>query len=146
MLHSFDSTVGNPKSDRLLLLTATCIRAAVWLRFKYELPLSEALDLAHVHDLRSALDEITAKVEVHRSLPDSKARIDLAIVESKLESPAAKDVASYSQSVIAIRTKTAETLSARMTSAEDRASLLSALRKLRIESQRWAEDYSSLFG
>lgn len=145
MLQSVDLPNRNLKSDRLLSLTAACIRAVMWIRFKYELPFSEALDLARVHDLRSALDEIAAKIEVHRNLPDSNARVGLAIVESKLEHPVAKDVVDYSEKVVAIRLKTAETLSARTTSAEDRASLLSMLRGVRIESQHWAQEYSRFF-
>jgi hypothetical protein len=135
-----------PQSERTLSLFAVCIQVAVRLRFEQELPLSTALELARVHDLRSALRGIAAKLELHRNVSDAKAKAGLAFAEAALTSDEAAGAAAAEAAtiaaVIAVRKGATEAMSAHKFSADQRTALLATLREVREDSRRWANGYS----
>jgi len=135
------SLEGFLKSDRVVYLTAACIRAAIRLKFHYEISFSESLEMARVHDLKSALSHFAAKMELHRNLPP-ESRVKLSVVESALEPAVSSGLSSNSDGIVKLRIKTVDAISAQVNSLEDRSALLTKLRNLRTESKLWAEDYA----
>src|SRR5216684_1281537 len=69
-------------SERLRNLLATSIQVGVRQVLGWEMNLSEARDLARVHTLSSAINEIKEKIHVHEGLQDPKRRAELAIHET----------------------------------------------------------------
>lgn len=144
MEHRTDATGTLGRSERISLLTAAFIRAAVRLRFGYEMSASESVELARVHDLRSAIDSIGAKMELHRNLP-TRSRMELSIVESAIDPPVDRATTDSFGNVVSVRVKTLQTLSAETASVQDVGARRSALRALRTESRLWARDYGRFF-
>jgi hypothetical protein len=71
------------KSERVVRLTAACIQAAIRLRLNVSIPFSDAIDLARVHDVRSAVEGVRSKLQVHEAVPQS-IRLKIAVSEAKL--------------------------------------------------------------
>jgi hypothetical protein len=133
------------QSQRVVQLLATCIRAAVRKQFGYEMSRDEALTLARVHSLRSALDEIRKKMELHQHLQGTKARTHLAVAEASLQGHHVVSQSEYSESIIAMRSKTLDAVNAVVESTEDREMLLASLRRVRRDWQLWADEYMHFF-
>lgn len=127
-----------PKSERVVELLATCIRAAVSFRYAHQLSKPDSVDLARVHDLRSALKNIAEKMEVHENLPSSPMRFTLAVAETKLMSEANLGI----DKIVDIREAAAATLSSRLGNMSDLQSATLALRAAQQETRLWATAYT----
>lgn len=122
-----------PKSDRVIQLLAASICTAIRLRFSREISKGDSIDLARVHDLRSALNTITIKSELHRHLPGGRG-FDLAVAEAKL--------GSEHEMITAVRQATISTFDSNQSSASERQKLIEALRTTQQEARLWAKEYS----
>jgi hypothetical protein len=125
------------KSDRVLRLTATCIQAAVRLRLGMRIPFDDAIELARVHNVRSAVESIGAKLRVHESVPEH-VRVQVAVSEAKLS-----DVVTGSEStehIIKVRTVAfGPGLAAQMPALSE--SFKRGAEAIRREAMEWSVDY-----
>jgi hypothetical protein len=127
-----------PKSERIVGLLAACIRAGVRLRYSQDITQGDSIDLARVHDLRSAMKAISEKLEVHQNLPSRRERLVLAITEAKLITAAGGGVGS----IIDIREASVATCgSSRAASSQSQIALV-ALRQVQRDARAWAREYS----
>jgi len=127
-----------PKSERVIRLLATCIRSAVRFRYAQNVSQTDAIDLARIHDLQSAMKTISEKMEVHRSLPDDQGRFKLAVAETKLVSETDLGTAK----IVAIRRATVDALGSNPGDLSQRQGLLASLRMVQQEARLWAKGYS----
>lgn len=123
------------KSERVVLLTASCIRSLVRLSFSYEMSMRDAVELAHAHDLRSAIGTVRAKLELHRGKPE------LAVTEAKLT----RNLVSTEElrRTLEVRREAVATEKNTEDGARDREALVERLRVIRRESELWARQYSA---
>ena len=127
-----------PKSERVVQLLAACIRTGTRIRFARELPRSDSIDLARIHDLSSAMKSISAKMEVHQNLPSDQRRFDLAVNEAKLISQA--DIGT--EKVVAIREASIAALESSNAISSQRRLVVVSLRLAQEEARSWARAYS----
>jgi hypothetical protein len=129
-----------PKSERVVKLLAACIRSAV--RFRYpqlNLSQTDAIDLARIHDLQSALRTISTKMEVHQSLLSEQRRFMLAVNEAKLVSDA--DIGT--ENIIAIREASIAVLRSTSDATSSQRHLVVASLRIGLQEVRlWAKAYS----
>lgn len=131
------------KSERVLRLTASCIRTAVRLRLGHNLSFDDAMDLARLHDVQSAVNSLEAKLEVHDNVPD-RVKISVAVSEAKLSNTVSG--AESVEHIIKIRSAAFGTGMAETQTAEQRESLINALQALRREANQWADGYQRFSG
>lgn len=126
------------KSERVVKLLAACIRSAIRFRYAQTVSQTDAIDLARIHDLQSAMKTISEKMEVHRSLPDDQGRLKLAVAETKLVSET--DLGTVK--IVAVRRATIDALGSNPGDLSQRQVLLASLRIVQQEARLWAKGYS----
>lgn len=126
------------KSDRVLRLTASCVQSIVRRRYRYEMPMAEAIDLARIHDVRSAVQTFGEKLELLQNVPQA-ARFKLAATEATFTGGLnpADDV----DHTVAVRRASIGTTHEREQIGIPREILIANLRELRREWERWARDF-----
>jgi len=98
--------------------------------------MSDAVDLARVHDIRSALKSIAEKLEVHKARPE-ESRIQLAVMEAKLES----SVTSGESIAQIIKVREASDQFQKERATIQREQLVELLRTVQRQSSQWASEY-----
>jgi hypothetical protein len=129
-----------PKSDRVARLTASCLRSLVWRRYSREISPDQALNLGRIYDLRSAMETIKLKLELHRPIPDESARFGLAVTEAVLTPP--EDPAKNLNRIIQVRRESANTRTAGDQGELHRETLIRSLQILRRDWELWVREYS----
>lgn len=126
------------KSDRVLRLTASCIRSVIRLRYGYEMHMPEAVDLARIHDVRSAVRVFGEKIELLHRVPRS-ARFKLAATEATFTSGVIpeEDVSH----TVAVRRATIGAIPEYEQAGIPREVLVAHLREVRRASAQWALEY-----
>lgn len=128
------------KSDRVLRLTASCVQSIVRLRYRYEMPMSEAIDLARIHDVRSAVRAFADKLELLQNIPQA-ARFTLAAAEATFTGGVVSP-ADYVDHTIAVRRASIGAPTEREQSGVPREVLIANLRQLRREWEQWAREFA----
>jgi hypothetical protein len=126
------------KSDRVLRLTASCVQSIVRIRYRYVMPMSEAVDLARIHDVRSAVRTFGEKLDVHQNVPQA-ARFKIAAAEATFTGSLSS--ADYVDHTIAVRQASIGTTHEREQTGAQREILIANLRGLRREWEQWAREY-----
>jgi hypothetical protein len=127
------------KSDRVVFLTASCVRSIVRLRFAYEMPMADAIDLARVHDLRSATEAVREKLEVLRNVPEA-GRARQAVAEAKLTRGLLPR--EELERTIKLRERSIGSTTVTEEAEAQRETLVTRLRALRRDWERWGREYS----
>jgi|ERR1700733_3715367 len=126
------------KSDRVVLLTARGIQTLVLRRYGHEISISDAVDLARAHNLRTALLTLATKMEIHVATADSL-QFDLALQETKLSSELADGVSI--DRVVDVRRAATSSASVSQNQLISREQLQAALAAIRRESNAWTREY-----
>jgi hypothetical protein len=134
VLHSADVY---QKSDRVLRLTATCIRSVVRVRYGYDISLASAIELARVHDVQSAVRVIGEKLELHQGRSQA-ARFDIATTEAAFTVGTREDV----DRTVSVRRASIDAVSEQRQAGMPREVLVARLRVLRGECELWTKEYS----
>lgn len=129
-------------SERIRDLLATTIRVGVRRVFGNGISFADARDLARVHTLTTAIEQIAKALDVHRELPHAEQRLKLAIMEAKLM-PSTEGAASGWQEAAIIRARktTFETFNQRRGADGTLQLTHSQLLKLRAEILDWGKSY-----
>lgn len=127
-----------PKSDRVLRLTATCVQAVVRLRFAYDLSSDDAIELARIHDVRSAVEILGGKLELWRSIPEGP-RFELAVAETKLAGGLIP--AEDAKGTVEVRRGYIQTTAEDGQAGTQREKLILGLHELRREAEQWGREY-----
>jgi hypothetical protein len=135
VLHSVE--VPYQKSDRVLRLTATCIRSVVRVRYGYDISMASAIELARVHDVPSAVRVIGEKLELHQGRSQA-ARFDIAATEAAFTVGTKEDV----DRTVSVRRASIDAASEQKQAGMPREVLVTRLRVLRRECEQWAREYS----
>jgi hypothetical protein len=125
------------KSDRVLRLTASCIRSVVRIRYAYDISPASAIELARVHDVPSAVRVIGEKLELHQARSQA-ARFDIAITEAAFTVGPREDV----DRTVSVRRASIDVMSEQSQAGIPREVLVARLRDLRRECEQWAREYS----
>jgi hypothetical protein len=128
------------KSDRVLRLTASCVQSIVRVRYRYEMPMTEAIDLARIHDVRSAVRAFGEKLELFQSVPQA-ARFKLAATEATFTGSVVPP-ADYVDHTIAVRRASIGVPSEREQNGVPREIFIANLRQLRREWEQWAREFA----
>jgi hypothetical protein len=99
---------------------------------------SEARDLARVHTLSSAIDEIEKKIQVHEGLQDAKRRTKLAIHETIVTGPQENQL---TQDRLDAIVKSREVTHALQTDRSTGKASISEILRLQKEVTVWGTDY-----
>lgn len=137
MRHSVDLL--SPQPDRVLRLTASCIQSIVRVRHGYEIPMADAIELARVHDVRSAVRIMGEKLELLRTVPQA-ARLKLATTEATFTVGflPKEDV----DRTVSVRRASIGVMSEQMQAGMPREILVAKLHELRRECEQWAREFS----
>ena len=127
------------KSDRVRRLTASCVQSVARLRYGYEMPIADAIDLARVHDLRTAVRTFEEKLELLQNVPQAT-RFKLATTEAALAGGLNRRAGV--DHTIAVRRASIGTMPEREQLGVPREILVARLRELRRSWERWAREYS----
>ncbi len=103
-----------------------------------DLSVADSVELARVHDLRSAIRRISRGLELHRNLPNKGMQFRLAVAEAKLTTES--DVATGK--IIEVRKVSVEALVATQTGSSEREVLVKRLRVVQHEFGEWSRTYS----
>jgi SLT domain-containing protein len=127
------------KSERVRRLTASCIQSVVRLRCGYEMSMADAIDLARIHDVRSAVRIIEEKLELLQNVPQAM-RFKLAATEAALTGglSSREDI----DNTVAVRRASIGPKSERQPAGVSLEILITGLQKLRRQWERWAREYS----
>jgi hypothetical protein len=126
------------KSDRVLRLTASCVQTAIRLCYAYEMSMSEAVDLARIHDVRSAVRVFGEKLELFNSVP-RPTRFRLAATEATFTSGVIPEDDLIH--TVAVRRASIGTISEHERAGISRLVLVAHLREVRRASEQWAREY-----
>jgi hypothetical protein len=125
-------------SERLRELLAASIRVGIQRVLGYEMHLSEARDLARVHTLSSAIEEIEKKIQVHEGLQDTKRRTKLAIHETIVTGPQENQLTQDRWDAIVKSREVTHTL---QTGKSTGKATVSEILRLQREVTAWGIDY-----
>lgn len=125
------------KSERVLNLLATSIQVGVEAVLGTQIGFADARDLARVHALRSSIDLIRAKKEVHREVANPEQRERVVIAEAKVES--ASDL--HLDTVVEIRRATGEVFEIAADARADEQQRQALVVNLRQEILTWGSSY-----
>jgi hypothetical protein len=127
------------KSDRVRRLTASCVQSVVRRRYGYEMPMADAIDLARIHDVRSAVRIFEEKLDLFKNVPQPT-RFKLATTEATLTGGLTprEDI----DHTVAVRRVSFGTMSEYEQAGVSREILVARLHELRRQWERWAREYS----
>jgi len=127
------------KSDRVLRLTASCVQTVVRLRYGYELPVADAVELARIHDVRSAVRIFGEKLRLLENIP-RPTRFTLAATEAAFTGGIIPE--EDLDRTIAVRRASIGTIPEHEQAGARREILVANLRELRRAWEQWAREYA----
>jgi hypothetical protein len=130
--------LGRPQSDRVMRLTAACIRAAVRLEHGHEMSMDDALDLARIYSVPAAVAAVRAKMDLLRAVMNP-VRVKLAIGEAKLAGGLTGE--DHLSRIIEIRRASLDFVDDTGKGGQQREAVMAALREVRKEWNSWASEY-----
>jgi hypothetical protein len=125
------------KSERVVLLTASCIQSIARLRHGAEIPTRNAIALARVHDVRSASEVIATKLDLMRAVPEA-IRLPLVVAEAQLETGTYDK--SHIDALLRARRASVQVID-NTRGLAPRHEVVAALQRIRKEWSEWGDRY-----